>query len=145
MKGKYFLAVLIYGIFVWSATAGAAEYTVTDLGTLPGGSASAAYSINNSGQVVGYSTTSGNNHAFLYSGGTMNDLGTLPGGDGSSANSINNSGQVVGSSLTNIYTHIGPYFFVTGTNFTLLSELITVAFEFVPLTGRVVPLVIVAE
>jgi probable HAF family extracellular repeat protein len=73
---------------------------MNDLGTL-GGSDSYANSINNSGQVVGYSYTTGvrTYHAFLYSGGLMNDLGTLGGSD-SYANSINNSGQVVGYSYT---------------------------------------------
>ena len=41
-------------------------------------------------------TSSGANHAFLYSNGTMQDLGTLPGFDGSDAMGINASGQVVG-------------------------------------------------
>ena len=55
--------------------------TMADLGTLPGGSVSAAHGINASGQVVGYAdTSSGYAHAFLYSNGTMTDLGTLPGG-----------------------------------------------------------------
>ena len=76
----------------------AVQYTITDLGTL-GGTQSFAYGINNSGQVVGYSdTSSGNQHAFLYSGGVMQDLGTL-GGTSSGANGINNSGQVVGGSF----------------------------------------------
>jgi probable HAF family extracellular repeat protein len=73
------------------------RYTVTDLGTLPGGSHSTALSINSKGQVVGYAdTASGSQHAFLYSGGVMSDLGSL-GGD-SIAWAINDSGQVVGSS-----------------------------------------------
>jgi probable HAF family extracellular repeat protein len=44
-----------------------------------------------------------NDHAFLYSNGTMIDLGTLPGGGsfaGSIADGINDSGQVVGQSAT---------------------------------------------
>ncbi len=82
-----------------AASAQVQNYTAIDLGTLPGGYYSYAYGINNSGQVVGSSTTaSGDQHAFLYSGGTMIDLGTLPGGSNSYAAGINNSGQVVGSS-----------------------------------------------
>ena len=46
------------------------NYTVIDLGTLPGGTQSFAQGINNKGQVVGYSNPSSltNIHAFLYSG-----------------------------------------------------------------------------
>ena len=52
----------------------------TNLGDL-GGGAAAAYGINASGQVVGYSVTTGGiaTHAFSYSNGTMTDLGTLGG------------------------------------------------------------------
>jgi probable HAF family extracellular repeat protein len=60
--------------------------TITDLGTLAGYVISAAGAgINDAGQVVGYSPTSGafnvspTYHAFLYSGGVMTDLGTLAG------------------------------------------------------------------
>ncbi|MHB8069256.1 MAG: BACON domain-containing protein [Desulfobaccales bacterium] len=70
---------------------------MTDLGTL-GGTGSRAYAINDSGQIVGGSTTaSGQSHAFLYSGGVMTDLGTL-GGTDSTAYGINDSGQIVGGS-----------------------------------------------
>jgi probable HAF family extracellular repeat protein len=66
-----------------------------------GGAYSGAYAINDSGQVVGYSYTTGNAvmHAFLYSGGVMTDLGTL-GGSHSQAYAINDSGQVVGYAHT---------------------------------------------
>ena len=73
-----------------------------NLGTLDGGSISAAYDINDSGQVVGSSnggTSSGQEHAFLYSGGQMQDLGTL-GGAFSRASGINDAGQVVGAAGT---------------------------------------------
>ena len=76
------------------------QYTVTDLGILPGGSFSDAWGINASGQIVGsWETNDGNQnpHAFLYSNGTMTDLGTLPGYmQGSQAFGINDAGQVVG-------------------------------------------------
>ena len=75
------------------------NYALTDLGTLPGGTISLAEGINNNGQVVGSSsTTDGNQHAFLYSNGTMHDLGVLPGGTSSTASGINDNGVVVGSS-----------------------------------------------
>ena len=78
---------------------------IQDLGTL-GGSSSAAYGINDSGQVVGFSrTASGPHHAFLWTtDGGMQDLGTL-GGSNSYAYGINDSGQVVGFS----YTASGDY------------------------------------
>lgn len=91
------LALSLLGI----ATCANAQWTITDLGDLPGGSAfSYANDINNAGQVVGlaYDLTSGS-RAFLWQNGTMTDLGDLPGGsDYSEAYSINNAGQVVGVS-----------------------------------------------
>ncbi|MGE5164235.1 MAG: hypothetical protein ACM3IH_09450 [Sphingobacteriales bacterium] len=71
-----------------------------DLGTL-GGSDSTGNGINDSGQVVGISTTgdySGfapTTHAFLYSDGVMVDMGAL-GGSSSGANGINNKGETTG-------------------------------------------------
>jgi probable HAF family extracellular repeat protein len=71
--------------------------TMTDLGILPGGYPDAqARAINDSGQIVGYSSARGSSHAFLYSNGSMVDLGTPPGCGSSCANAINASGQVVG-------------------------------------------------
>ena len=78
-----------------------------ELETLPGGYATYAYGINNSGQVVGYAATQTAYSAFLYSNGSMTDLGILPsesgihpGQSGCYAYGINDAGQIVGSSTT---------------------------------------------
>lgn len=72
---------------------------MTEIGTL-GGSSSSAQSINNAGQIVGYSDTGrGYNRAFSYANGVMTDIGTL-GGANSAAFDINASGQIVGGSST---------------------------------------------
>jgi len=82
---------------ILAAASSAFPATITDLGTL-GGPCAGALGINNAGQVVGYScntTDAVNNHAFLYSGGSMTDLGVLT-GNTSTAFGINDAGQVVG-------------------------------------------------
>lgn len=86
-----------------------AIYTLTDLGTLPGGYVTVPMAINNSGQVVGYAapTSSGYDHAFLWTAsGGMQDLGTF-GGTSSRAYGINSIGQVVGyaQDSSNGYNH----------------------------------------
>jgi probable HAF family extracellular repeat protein len=73
---------------------------ITDLGTLGGGSGE-AWGINEAGQVVGHSNTTGDDadHATLWNGGAIIDLGTL-GGTNSSAISITDKGIIVGSANT---------------------------------------------
>ncbi|HKW64886.1 MAG TPA: hypothetical protein VJN89_20190 [Candidatus Acidoferrum sp.] len=74
--------------FLWS------NGVMTDLGTL-GGSVSMAYSINDSGVVVGAaSAASGEMHAFVWQNGVMKDLGVA--GETSSARGINSKGDIVG-------------------------------------------------
>jgi probable HAF family extracellular repeat protein len=83
----------------------------TDLGALiepldPTAAGSAANGVNDSGQVVGWSSTIPNEyttesivHAVLWSpAGVIQDLGTLPGDQFSAALKINSSGEIVGAS-----------------------------------------------
>jgi probable HAF family extracellular repeat protein len=62
----------------------------------PGAVATQAYSINNSGQIVGeYDNQSGGSHGFLYSGGNYTSI-DYPGASSTQAYGINDSGQIVG-------------------------------------------------
>ena len=71
------------------------RYVVTDLGTLPGGTFSRAFGLNNRGEVVGESQF----RAFLWRDGKMEALSTL-GGFRSVALRLNDRGQIVGFSET---------------------------------------------
>src|SRR5438128_703731 len=70
------VVVLGFGMPLVAAPAAAsAAYTLTDLGTLPGGLTSYALAINASGQVVGTgSTATEDQHAFLWWNGKITDL-----------------------------------------------------------------------
>jgi probable HAF family extracellular repeat protein len=85
----------------WSSGSG------VNLGGLQGFTESAANSINNAGQIVGYSDAEpeGITFATEWSGGKVTDLGGLPGSPFSRANSINDAGRAVGSSQVGDFNH----------------------------------------
>lgn len=88
-----------------------------DLGTLggSGGNGSAAYGINNKGQIVGFAATADGDlsHAFLWRDGKMTDLGTL-GGIESWAYGINDTTLVVGGSETGVPPFVGAFLWKDG-------------------------------
>jgi len=86
------------GLFAALALAQPApRYTVTDLGTLPGGTFSQATYVNNNGLVAGVSTVpDGTQHAFLWYKGRKLDIGTPGlGGPNSGAFGFNERGQAL--------------------------------------------------
>ena len=98
------VALSAAGVMLSSIAQAVPTYSLINIGTL-GGTYSEASGINDSGQVVGYSTIVGNaiNHAFLYSANAMTDLGALDVGtnspaNNSSASGINARGQIAGTS-----------------------------------------------
>ena len=87
-------AVLVFlPTLILASLCAAQTYTVTDLGTLRGGSSSGAKAINAGGEITGYAFDSNDtvSDVFLYNNSTMTDLGTL-GGTSGIGNGINLSG-----------------------------------------------------
>jgi probable HAF family extracellular repeat protein len=83
-----------YHAFVWQTG------TITQLPQYPDYPASIGFGINDAGTVVGYGfKASGEEKAFLWSGGALSDLGISP-ALSSNATAINNAGQVVGYTFT---------------------------------------------
>ena len=97
---KSLRAAALFSVIACATSTASAQWTITDLGGLPGGSDySVAQGINNAGQVVGTSGAATGDRAFLWQNGVVTNLGDLPGGsDFSAAYGINNAGQVVGES-----------------------------------------------
>lgn len=87
------------------------DYTVVDLGVLPGGSYSVSAALNASGLVAGRGDSIDGMRALVGSGGVPASLGVLPGGTFSYGTGINVSGQVVGDADTSagsVHAFISP-------------------------------------
>jgi probable HAF family extracellular repeat protein len=84
-----------------AATAGAADWTLVDLGTLGGRNAFAA-AVSQGGRVAGCAeTASGEIHAFVWHGGSMTDLGRGAAAAGDScALAVNDDGAAAGRAST---------------------------------------------
>lgn len=93
--GQVLMGPVLCAILAASGAAQAAPlYTVTVIA----GAGSAAFNLNNLGQVVGQLDAGGGGyHAFVHDGSTLTDIGALTGGN-SVAAGINDSGVVVGTS-----------------------------------------------
>ena len=117
MKLHRLLPVLLSVTLASSAAANDTRFTFVDLGTLPGGSASVAYGLNDSEQVVGWATIPGCltqnglpcRRAYVWQNGVMTMLDKLPGDEDSFARSINNNGLIAGTSEDNILFGSGTF------------------------------------
>ena len=86
-------SVIVMLLCATSAPA-APRFTITDLGTVLGGTESSAVAINDAGEIVGSSTVGGNSHVYRYVNGQMTDLGTF-GRPSAEAVDINEPGQIL--------------------------------------------------
>jgi probable HAF family extracellular repeat protein len=100
---KAFLGVMIFLLMLLPLTCAAGTWTTIDV---PGSTHTAAYKINDAGQIVGfYNDSTYAAHGFLYSAGTFTTI-DYPGSTGTYALGVNNSGSIVGVyGATNQGTH----------------------------------------
>jgi probable HAF family extracellular repeat protein len=92
------------------------------LGTF-GGNASAAYAVNQTGQITGYAQTTNRERAFLYSQGTMTDIGTLLGASSNSFGyGINDAGHIAGTSYNVSYSRYSAFYY-NGSSIRLIGTL----------------------
>jgi probable HAF family extracellular repeat protein len=104
-SGLYLVAMVAGLLMLWASRAWAVDYTATDLGTLGSSGTTFTYAngINNSGTIVGFSSTTsgGAEDAFVYSGGVMTDLEPYLASIGLTgvnlAKAIDDNGDIVGN------------------------------------------------
>ncbi len=113
MSPRLLLACLTLTVLAPPACA-APRYSVTDLGTLPGGKYVYVTGINNKGQVVGWVKSAHvRTRGFLWAG-AMHDLGTVPVFRNCKALGINDHSQIVGQDETD---EVDPLYDVRGQSF----------------------------
>jgi probable HAF family extracellular repeat protein len=94
------MAAVVFGLVLAAVAPATAQsgYVVEDLGTLPGGTSSVAWGINQQGDVVGWSMHQGGPRAFVFTNAEgMKSLPGLPDRPNAIARDINDAGDVVGS------------------------------------------------
>ena len=129
---------LLLAVPLGSATrADAQQPVVIDIGTL-GGTISEARDVNDNGQVVGFSRTSGDvtSHAFSWTAtGGMVDLGTLGtlSRDYSVAVAVNDKGQVVGRASVSFFAEGMQVFAEHGFSWTATGGMVDLGRDVVPL------------
>ena len=114
MKTRMIWGTLVVLVPSLCRAAGTIEYTLTDLGTLPGGASSEAYAINNYGQVLANGTSTPG-HPFIVSGGTKQDLGAFPSGRYSWGLALNDLGEAVGEADVNLGQYENAFLYASGT------------------------------
>ena len=108
--------VAILPLALSTTTLAQQNYTVTDLGTLPGGSYSVARHLNQAGHVVGWAdTNSGRVHPFIWTPtGGMVDIANASNPDLSAVDlqafGINSTDQIVGPSSSGAYSYANGTF-----------------------------------
>jgi probable HAF family extracellular repeat protein len=97
MRRTILIPGIIGGLLGLVTSSHLAYATGYGFGTLdvPGGNNTAAFGINDAGQIVGSFASSTGVHGFLYSGGTFTQI-DVPSGTYTEAFGINNAGQIVG-------------------------------------------------
>lgn len=87
--------VVLLCLLVSAVRIDAQQYSLTDLGTLPGNSVSKAFALNNASQAAGDSSAPTAAIATIHGGGKVTNIG-VPGSSVSVATAINDAGEVAG-------------------------------------------------
>ncbi len=106
------LILFVASLALVAGVASATTYTITDLGTLSGGTASYAMAVNDYGEPVGCAYDSGGTpRAAVYTGGAWVDIGSgFMSAKKTYATGINDNGQVTGWDKNSAVSQVGDTF-----------------------------------